>query len=154
MTRPQPPPLDIDAIWFKAVCNDQKLFQAMITRAETADRFITPVHSLWDGPIFKELQDWGYNDFVTSEMDRKCDFDKEHDLKRAFDEMGIDTRSSAQQGPNRCFHVEHVNGPRVERKEDGELPPPVRQKYWGPDGRAYRVSELVNHVTRMLTTAR
>jgi hypothetical protein len=34
---------DIEAVWTKAVCNGQKIFQAMKVDAEKAGAFITPV---------------------------------------------------------------------------------------------------------------
>jgi hypothetical protein len=106
--------LDIAAVWFKAVCDGRKLFQAMTASAATAGNFITPVPSRWVGTLYNEFRDWGYNDFRD---DHKCDFSE---AARAFAAMGIDTRSAMNGGPNQCFQVDHYNGPTVFRDPSGQ----------------------------------
>jgi hypothetical protein len=132
--------LDVDAIWYKAVCAGQKLFQAMTTNADTADRFITSVKSDFDGYMFKEMEAWGYDDF-RDRMDPLCNFEH-HSISRALTALGIDRRSGRTGGPNWCFHVSHKDGPIVHWGPGGGRPRPISQTYTGPDGRLYRVSDI------------
>jgi hypothetical protein len=130
--------VDLAAVWFKAVCNGQKLFQAMTTPADTAARFITSVHSSFDGTLTRELRDWGYNEDVSFLDAEKCDFD---DVKRAFDDMQTGIRSQSRGGPNQCFQVNHYDGPTVLPSPDGQRPAIDSQRYPGPDGVIRRVCQ-------------
>jgi hypothetical protein len=46
--------LDSDAVYTKAQCSGQKLFQAMKTDADTADRFIYPLKTIFDGSVIRK----------------------------------------------------------------------------------------------------
>jgi hypothetical protein len=130
--------VDIDAVWTKAVCKGQKLFQAMTVDEDAAARFITPMPSPFDGNMVKEFREWGYKDSDPGEKDDECDFDEDHKLKNAFRALGIDTRSSGDHGPNECFQVDHRDADIVHLDKDGKVP--EIQMYTGPDGKEYRVS--------------
>jgi hypothetical protein len=131
---------DVDAVWFKALCNGQKLYQAMITNVDIAAKFITPMTSQFDGDMVETSKVWGWND-DSDDYDDECDFADPivYDLERAFGALKIDTRSVGGEGPNRCFYLEHQNGPTVAKLPNGQFPKPIDQKYTGPDGLLRRV---------------
>jgi hypothetical protein len=131
---------DVEAVWFKALCSGQKLYQAMITNVDIAAKFITPVTSPFDGDMLEASKAWGWND-DSEDYDDDCDFADviSYDLERAFGALEIDTRSVGMEGPNRCFHLDHQDGPTVIKLPDGKLPKPIDQKYTGPDGIQRRV---------------
>jgi hypothetical protein len=139
---PNLPPLEPqDPLWVKAVCNGRKLYRAMVHDVAEAVNFVSPITSPFDGTMEQELEQWGWNDVSGPDFDDECDFDEEHHLVRAFDEMNVDTKSSADEGPNHCFRVEHYDGKTVKRPP-GSVDPPVleEQRFDGPDGKEYRVS--------------
>lgn len=129
-----------DAVWVKAICKGQKIFQALITDADKARRFITPVISLWYGPLLNEFRAWGYND-ISHEKNHACRFHPY--LGSAFAALGIDTKSAGEGGPNRCFAIEHRNGPTVIKDSFGRVPPPWQQFYIGPDGLRYQLYKAI-----------
>ncbi|KAF1923315.1 uncharacterized protein M421DRAFT_407167, partial [Didymella exigua CBS 183.55] len=68
-----------------------------------------------------------------------CDFGTDqHNLKRAFTELGIETASSVDGGPNQCFYVEHMYGAKV-LMSTRSTPPLREQGYW-VDDRRYRMT--------------
>jgi hypothetical protein len=132
--------VDIDAVWTKAVCKGQKLFQAMTVNEDAAARFITPMPSPFDGDMVKEFREWGYMESDVGDKDDECDFDRWHRLKNAFRALSIDTRSAGEHGPNECFQVDHRDADIVHLDKDGKVP--EIQMYTGPDGKDYRVSPI------------
>jgi hypothetical protein len=63
-------------------------------------------------------------------------------MKRAFDELGINTASKANGGPNQCIQLDHRDGAKVVRDKDNKLPPIDKQKYVDESyGKEYRVSQ-------------
>jgi hypothetical protein len=136
------PSLDVDAIYHKAECAGQKLFQAMTTDANTAGRFITPVTSSFDGDMVAELRAWGYNDLSEDMLADVCEF-QDHGISHALDALDIDSRPMSVGGPNACFHIEHDSGPTVLVGPHGYPPEePISQQYMGPNGVRYRASHF------------
>jgi hypothetical protein len=121
--------LDLEAEWEKAWCRGSKLTMGMMKSEASAATFITPVRSRWDGDLITDFRVWGYRERPGHRNDL-CDFGPDqHNLARAFRDMGIETTSSADGGPNKCFHVEHMYGVTVEMKPDGGWPAPGEQWY-------------------------
>jgi hypothetical protein len=128
-------PIDSEAVWSKAVCNGQKLYQAMTTPKDTAHRFTTPILSEWDGPLTNQLHAWGYNEPNEGSADSDCDFGSVYpSFRRAFSAMGLGTALSSKGGPKHCYRIEHYDGPTVIRDAQGNIPPKTLQRYIGPDG--------------------
>jgi hypothetical protein len=124
-----------DATWDKAVISGGHLWAGMRTDDRMASFFfrtdphvinplIQSVQSTYDGNLKDTLKKWGYNenDDLNAKIDKECDFDAYHHIKRAFDELGIKTGSKANSGPNQCFEINHYDGPNVIRDEEGKLP--------------------------------
>jgi hypothetical protein len=131
--------VDLAFEWNKAWCKGAKLAQAMIKSEAQVGTCIDPARSPWDGDLVSAFAAWGYGE-LPHYRDGLCDFGKgQHELQRAFAEMGIGTQSAADGGPNICYHVEHQNGPSVERDPSGEFPPMHRQFYLAKE-RRLRVS--------------
>ena len=101
---------DIEVIYHKATCKDQKLLSATTSPHDAAAAFVNPIDSPWTNPIQQELETWGYKiesddgtpQFRASHED-ECEFEHSHKLKSMFDDLKIDTRSTYQGGPNRCY---------------------------------------------------
>ncbi|KAJ8112784.1 hypothetical protein OPT61_g4923 [Boeremia exigua] len=121
--------VDIDTEWEKAWCKGGKFSQAMIRNEDQAAAYVTPVRSPWDGNLVQQFRTWGYREIENHRSDL-CDFGPDqHNLQRAFTDLGIDTASSADGGPNQCFYVEHKYGPTVQRPPNGQWPDPSQQYY-------------------------
>lgn len=97
--------------------------------------------SPFDGDGREELKKWGFDDSETlsKDIEKDCDFDKYHGIKAAFDELGLDTRAEKDGGPNKCFKINHRDGPAIKRLSDGTLPSEVNQ-YYEVCSKEYRVS--------------
>jgi hypothetical protein len=134
----QPRAVDLQAEWAKAWCKGSKLSMAMIKPEAEASNFLTPIRSPWDGDMAAEFATWGYRE-VPNYRDELCDFGPDqHHIARAFQDLGMDTRSAGNGGPNHCHHVEHQYGPTVERGPNGQWPHPNDQWYTA-NGRRLRV---------------
>lgn len=140
-----------DTAWDKAVDIGRTLYFAMKSKDSIAafffknyPQFAGTVQSPWDGDLREELKSWGYNDNdeLSNTIKNDCDFEKYHNIKRAFDELGLDTKAAADGGPNHCLRVDHSNGPIVKRNEDGTLPLETKQVYENC-GKEYRVSQTI-----------
>jgi hypothetical protein len=86
--------------------------------------------SPFDGDGREELKKWGFDDSdaLSDGVKNDCDFDKYHNIKVAFDELGLDTRAKTNGGPNECFKVNHRDGPAE------------ANQYYDVCGKEYRVS--------------
>jgi hypothetical protein len=132
--------VDVLAEWEKAWCKGGKLSQAMIKSEDQATAYVTPVRSQWDGDLISEFRTWGYRE-IENHRSELCDFGPDqHNLKRAFTQLGIETASAADGGPNVCYYVEHKYGPTVQLLHNGQWPDPDQQYYMVGD-KQYRVSE-------------
>jgi hypothetical protein len=130
--------VDVAFEWQKAWCKGAKLAMGMIKSEAQAAAYVTPVRSPWDGDLTAAFRIWGYRERPGHRADL-CDFGAgQHDLQRAFAELKIDTRSSLDGGPNTCYHIEHQNGPTVERDPSGQYPP-VSNQWYSAGGRRLRV---------------
>ncbi|KAF1361444.1 hypothetical protein EJ07DRAFT_164491 [Lizonia empirigonia] len=117
----------------------------MIKSESQAAPYIFPVRSPWDGDLVQEFQKWGYRE-IENHRSNLCDFGPdEHNLKRAFTELGIETASSADGGPNHCYYVEHKYAPTVQRPPDGPWPEPSQQ-YYVVDGKRYRETQAYSTI--------
>ena len=134
--------VDVPAEWEKAWCKGGKLSQAMIRNEAEAAAYVTPVRSPWDGDLVQQFRVWGYREIENYRSDL-CDF-ADQNLKRAFTELGIETASSVDGGPNQCYYVEHKYGPTVQRPPTGQWPDPSQQ-YYMVDTKRYRVSKPSPH---------
>ncbi|KAH6639023.1 hypothetical protein C7974DRAFT_410019 [Boeremia exigua] len=123
---PEPTAEEQEAIWCKARGRGIKLTKAMMMNEQDAAALLEwpYTQSPWDGDLREELKKWGYKDDFEKdpEINKQCDFDKTHEMADAFRDLGVDSRSALEGGPNHCFYVEHMDGPTVLRDEDGELP--------------------------------
>ncbi|KAI4708029.1 hypothetical protein J4E89_007148 [Alternaria sp. Ai002NY15] len=137
---------DIEVIYHKATCKGQKLLSATTSPHDAAAAFVNPIDSPWTNPIQQELETWGYKiesddgtpQFRASHGD-ECEFEHSHKLKSMFDDLRIDTRSTYQGGPNRCYFINHKDGPAVRRDNQGDLPP-VKQQWYKANDNYYRVT--------------
>ena len=137
-----PRAVDVPAEWEKAWCKGGKLSQAMIRNEAEAAAYVAPVRSPWDGDLVQQFRIWGYREIENHRSDL-CDF-ADQNLERAFTELGIDTASSVDGGPNQCYYVEHKYGPTVQRPPTGQWPDP-NQQYYMVDTKRYRVSKSTPH---------
>lgn len=134
----QPRTIDVPATWEAAWCRGSKLSQAMIKDEPQAAAYITPARSPWDGDLAQEFRIWGYRE-IKDHRSELCDFGPDqHNLERAFAELGIATASSVDGGPNHCFYVEHKYGATVQRPPNGQWPDP-NQQYYMVGERRFRV---------------
>jgi len=142
---PEPTAEEQEAIWCKAKGRGIKLTKAMMmNEQDAAALFEWPyTQSPWDGDLREELKKWGYKDDFEKdpEINKQCDFDKTHEMADAFRDLGVDSRSALEGGPNHCFYVEHMDGPTVLRDEDGELPFHEDQ-YYPVDNKKLQVGPL------------
>lgn len=133
--------------WTLSVARGTKLLQGMKGGDAEAARLYgldTTAESPFDGDLIDKLREWGYNDnndALTRQADPECNLDSRdgHMLKKAFEELGIGTKSKGQGGPNQCFLIEHFDGPAVKRRDDGNMPEKVDQRY-EVCGKEYRVT--------------
>lgn len=142
---PELTPEQKDALWCKFKSRGYQLTKAMMMNDQDAANLLAwpYIQSPWDGDLRNELRKWGYKDDFegSNAIDNQCDFKKQHEMTDTFKEIGVDTRSAGQGGPNHCFYVTHNDGPIVHRNEDGELPYHDEQ-YYPVDGKDYRVCQL------------
>ena len=135
-----------DDRWTLAVARGAKLLQGMKSSdAEAAALYNlgTTAESPFDGDLVAKLREWGYNDAneaLAKQADPECDFDSSstHLLKRAFNDLGIGTKSMRQGVPNQCFKIEHCYSPAV-LKIDGEMPA-IDHQIYEVCGKYYRVT--------------
>ncbi|XP_014558693.1 hypothetical protein COCVIDRAFT_93893 [Bipolaris victoriae FI3] len=97
--------------------------------------------SPFDGDGREDLARWGFDDSekLRKEVEKECDFDAYHGIKPAFDELGLDTKAEKDGGPNKCFKINHRDGPAIKRLPDGSLPLESNQ-YYDVCGKEYRAS--------------
>lgn len=110
--------------------------------------------SPFDGDGREDLARWGFDDSekLRKEVEKECDFDAYHGIKPAFDELGLDTKAEKDGGPNKCFKINHRDGPAIKRLPDGSLPLESNQCYY-VCGKEYRASVCRSHYsTRILLT--
>jgi hypothetical protein len=69
------------------------------------------------------------SDELHQKVEKECDFVQYHKSKDAFDELRLDTTASKDGGPNKCFRINHYDGPAIIRNEDGSLPSESNQFY-------------------------
>lgn len=145
-----------DSNWDKALASGSKLHVTLPLSDKLAswywktdphhnDPNVQTVQSPYDGDMKELFRHWGYKEPSEEKqlinIDKDCDFEGSHKLKRAFDDLGIGTKSKLQGGPNVCLQIDHADGPAVLRDEDGELPAMQDQKYIDTTcGKEYRVS--------------
>lgn len=130
---------DTHAEWETAWCKGAKLALATIKNEDQAAAYIMPVRSPWDGDLKEDFRTWGYRE-IPNHQSQMCDFGPEqHNLERAFAELGIGTASSVDGGPNHYFYVEHKYGSAVQRLPNGQWPDPDQQ-YYMVGNKRYRVS--------------
>jgi len=143
-TADPPPP---NAKYDKAVSTGQTLDSAMKSKDNIArwifkdfPQYTETCQSPFTGDGRADLAKWGFDDSdaLSEKIKNDCDFDAYHKIKAAFDEIGLDTKAAKDGGPNRCFKVNHRDGPAIKRDEKGELPNEVKQ-YYDVCGREYRV---------------
>lgn len=155
-----PSQVDVNTVWPRSVCKGQKLLLGTTLAREDAAAHVRPIDSPWNGNLIHELGTWGFkdrsNEYLEGDSDNEsvdgnevpidiCNFDNYPDLKRAFDDLGVDTRSAWEQEPNRCFYYEHQDSWTVEREPGtSKLPKSVNQ-YYIVGGKRYRVRS--EHIT-------
>jgi hypothetical protein len=133
-----------DEIWCKAKSRGMTLMKAMMMTENDARTFLgwPYVQSPWIGDMKTDLETWGYldSDEFSQNSDEDCDFATKHGMASAFhNDFKVDPRSFGKGGPNRCFQVQHSDGPAIIRDQSNQLPLFNKQKYW-VNGREYRVS--------------
>ncbi|OAL51078.1 hypothetical protein IQ07DRAFT_586641 [Pyrenochaeta sp. DS3sAY3a] len=141
--------VDNEELWRNSVEQGTKLLQGMKSNDKDAAVIFKTgetAESVYDGDLKDALREWGYND-NTEEMqklyDKECDFNYNgvggHELKDAFDELGLKTASKRRQGPNECFQIEHYDSPAVGLDPNGNRPEKMNQ-YYEVCGKKYRVT--------------
>ncbi|CAN9253875.1 unnamed protein product [Alternaria alternata] len=153
----------------KAISIGQTLDSAMRSKDSVArwffkdfPQFAETCQSPFTGDGKAELAKWGFDDSdalsatVAKECDfdgyhkiKECDFDGYHKIKAAFDELGLDTRSSKDGGPNHCFKVNHRDGVAIKRNEDGSLPSEAKQ-YYDATGASYEFAVNPNGLIALM----
>lgn len=136
-----------DEPWTLSVARGAKLLQGMKSNdAEAASLYglETTAESPFDGNLIEKLREWGYNDnndALAKQADPECNSDSRdgHMLKKAFTDLGIGTKSKGKGGPNRCFSIEHANGPAVKLGNNRKMPEKGDQRY-EVCGKEYRVT--------------
>lgn len=85
---------------------------------------------------------WGYLDDPQfhDQVGYACDFAEWGETKDAFTDLGWDTRSYNNGGPNRCYHLEHEGGPAVLRDANGQFSSTIKEQVHEVDGKKYHVS--------------
>ncbi|KAH6625587.1 hypothetical protein C7974DRAFT_313491 [Boeremia exigua] len=132
--------------WASNVARGRKLLAAMKgTDAEAAAiwKMEGTAKSSFDGDLKTEMKQWGWNDNPDKQkkaLDPQCDVAVYHKIGRAFEELGLGTKSKNAGGPNECFIAEHWSGPTIKKNLLGKLPKPEDQKYKACDGNKYRVT--------------
>jgi hypothetical protein len=138
-------------LWAGMRSDDRKASFFFRTDPHSPDPLLQSVQSLYDGDLKDTLLKWGYNenDELNAKIDKECDFDTYHHIKRAFNELGMKTESSGKGGPNHCFEINHFDGPKVMKDKDNKLPGMAEQKYTDEScGKEYRVSYPTSpHIT-------
>ncbi|KAG9193459.1 hypothetical protein G6011_03494 [Alternaria panax] len=124
-----------DELWHQSKCRGVKLMLATTQNPAEAERFISPLASVWDGDMTDELATWGYKE-RTDSPDNDFSLDA---IKPMLDDMRISTQISLYGGPNYCYSLTHCNSDIVERDSWGHLPPIPNQHYTA-NGRKYRVT--------------
>ena len=111
--------------------------------------------SPFDGDGKEDLKTWGFDDSdkLSKEIENDCDFAKYHKMKDAFDELGLDTMAAKDGGPNKCFKINHRDGPAIIRNEDGSLPGETKQ-FYEVCGKKYQVSTCLIALKPTVLTAR
>jgi hypothetical protein len=130
-------------LWAGMHSDDRKASFLYRTDPHTRDPMLQTMQSEHDGDMKELWEKWGYNEDKeeNAKIDKECDFEVYHKLKRAFDELGIKTQSKGKGGPNQCVQVDHKDGPKVIRDKGGTVPPLDQQKYIDENcGKEYRVS--------------
>ncbi|KAJ4316919.1 Mitochondrial import inner membrane translocase subunit tim8 [Neodidymelliopsis sp. IMI 364377] len=94
----------------------------------------TTAESPFDGDLISKLREWGYNDNTPAMQklhDLECNMNSAsgHMLSKVFLDLGLDTKSKNNGGPNQCFQIEHFDGPTVIKDPDGSVPPKSSQYY-------------------------
>ncbi|KAI4640243.1 uncharacterized protein J4E79_011824 [Alternaria viburni] len=145
-TAADPPPPN--AKFDKAVSTGQTLDSAMKSKDSVArwlfkdfPQYAETCQSPFTGDGRADLAKWGFDDSdaLSEKIKNECDFDAYHKIKATFDEIGLDTKAAKDGGPNRCFKVNHRDGPAIKRDEKGELPNEAKQ-YYDVCGREYRAT--------------
>ncbi|KAH4085871.1 hypothetical protein HBI70_226730 [Parastagonospora nodorum] len=128
-------------LFFGMQTDDRKASFFFKTDPYVQDPTIQTVQSSHDGDMKEEFIKWGYNEdeAQNAKIDKECDFEAYHRMKRAFDELGINTASKANGGPNQCVQLDHRDGATVVRDKDNKLPPTDEQRYIDEScGKEYR----------------
>jgi hypothetical protein len=138
--------------WSSSVVRGRKLVQAMKATdvvAATLFNLGETAESPFDGDGKQTFETWGYDESekLQKDVDKECDFENYHKIKKTFAELGMDTKSKGNGGPNQCFVINHWDGPAVKRNWLGKLPEPKKQKYKVCETE-YRVSHvpLASHI--------
>jgi hypothetical protein len=140
---------DGNAEWARSVARGAKLLQGMkVSDNEAATLFGlgATAESQFDGDGKKAFDTWGYADYdrLNLAVDKECDFENYHKIKKTMEELGMGTKSKGKKGPNQCFVIEHWNGAAVKRNWwSGVWPAPKDQKYRICE-KEYRVSYKCN----------
>ncbi|PWO20020.1 hypothetical protein A1F95_10784, partial [Pyrenophora tritici-repentis] len=137
---------DVDRVYYLASCKGQKLLAATTSPRDVAAAYVTPIDSPWVNPIMTDLTTWGYKldsddgtpQWRASHFD-ECEFQTNHKLKRMLDSLSILTSSTWQNGPNRCYFINHKDGPAIIRDPRGNLPP-VNNQWYYVNNRPYRAT--------------
>jgi hypothetical protein len=86
--------------------------------------------SIWSG---NELTDWGYHVNDAGDFNN-CEKSIEgltwNGMKRAFEDMQIDPRSTKDQGPTQCFYVKHYKGNTPTGNDQWYYNPTTQKSYW------------------------
>jgi hypothetical protein len=143
--------VDGDSVWDKSVNRGFKLVQGMKMGDKEAGQLYglgDSAESPYDGDLHDTLEAWGYRDNaegMKASVDKECNMDSGaltsgQWLKKAFDELGMGTKSKGKVGPNECFQIEHYNSAAVIPDENGKGPPKDQQWYKAPCGTDFRVT--------------
>ncbi|RMZ70005.1 WD domain-containing [Pyrenophora seminiperda CCB06] len=137
---------DVERVYHIATCKGQKLLTVTTYPRNVAAAYVSPIDSPWTGPIEHDLTTWGYKldtddgtpQWRASHSD-ECEFATNHKLKTMFDSLSILTRSTWQNGPNRCYFIYHKDGPAIVRDAYRNLPP-VNNQWYYVNNRPYRAT--------------
>jgi hypothetical protein len=143
--------VDGDSAWDRSVNQGAKLVQGMKMGDKEAGELYglgDSAESPYDGDLHDTLEAWGYMDNaegMKASVDKECNMDSGaltsgQWLKKAFDELGMGTKSKGKGGPNECFQIEHYNSAAVIPDENGKRPPKDQQWYKAPCGTDFRVT--------------
>jgi hypothetical protein len=127
-----PDPNTPAGVYYKMQCRGYAILKAMTLEEDPCKEALgwRYCQSIWSG---NELTDWGYHVNDAGDFNN-CEKSIEgltwNGMKRAFEDMQIDPRSTKDQGPTQCFYVKHYKGNTPTGNDQWYYNPTTQKSYW------------------------